>query len=39
MIIGGGMAYTFKKVVYGVNIGGSLFDKAGADIVQVRSFL
>jgi phosphoglycerate kinase len=34
MIIGGGMAYTFKKVVYGVNIGSSLFDQAGADIVK-----
>jgi len=34
MIIGGGMAYTFKKVIDGVSIGNSLFDKAGADIVQ-----
>jgi len=34
MIIGGGMAYTFKKVVEGVNIGNSLFDKAGAEIVH-----
>ena len=34
MIIGGGMAYTFKKVVYGMEIGNSLFDKAGAAIVQ-----
>lgn len=34
MIIGGGMAYTFKKVVFGVKIGESLFDKEGAKIVQ-----
>jgi len=34
MIIGGGMAYTFKKVVYGVKIGGSLFDPEGAKIVE-----
>jgi phosphoglycerate kinase len=34
MIIGGGMAYTFKKVVYGMQIGGSLFDPEGAKIVQ-----
>jgi len=34
MIIGGGMAFTFKKVVYGVKIGKSLFDEAGASIVQ-----
>ena len=27
MIIGGGMAYTFKKICYGVEIGDSLFDK------------
>jgi phosphoglycerate kinase len=33
MIIGGGMAYTFKKVVYGMQIGGSLFDPEGAKIV------
>jgi phosphoglycerate kinase len=33
MIIGGGMAYTFKKIVYGMEIGNSLFDKAGAEIV------
>src|SRR5690606_26813541 len=33
MIIGGGMAYTFKKVVYGVGIGKSLFDEEGAKIV------
>lgn len=34
MIIGGGMAYTFKKVCFGVEIGNSLFDKAGAEIVE-----
>ena len=34
MIIGGGMAYTFKKVVDGMAIGGSLFDAEGAKIVE-----
>jgi len=34
MIIGGAMAYTFKKVVYNVNIGNSRFDEEGAKIVQ-----
>eukprot|EP01096_Ripella_sp_DP13-Kostka_P017550 TRINITY_DN9012_c0_g5_i1.p1 TRINITY_DN9012_c0_g5~~TRINITY_DN9012_c0_g5_i1.p1 ORF type:complete len:421 (-),score=242.14 TRINITY_DN9012_c0_g5_i1:78-1340(-) len=34
MIIGGGMAFTFKKVAFGVPIGNSLFDKDGAEIVQ-----
>lgn len=34
MIIGGGMAYTFKKVLYGMEIGNSIFDKEGAKIVQ-----
>ncbi|MES2996062.1 MAG: phosphoglycerate kinase [Verrucomicrobiota bacterium] len=33
IIIGGGMAYTFLKVNHGMEIGGSLFDKAGAEIV------
>jgi phosphoglycerate kinase len=33
MILTGGMAYTFIKVAYGVNIGKSLFDTAGAKIV------
>ncbi|KAJ1960855.1 phosphoglycerate kinase [Dimargaris xerosporica] len=33
MIIGGGMAYTFKKTLDHMAIGESLFDKAGADIV------
>jgi phosphoglycerate kinase len=34
MIIGGGMAYTFKKVCFGVEIGNSLFDEAGSKIVE-----
>eukprot|EP00928_Gymnodinium_smaydae_P029264 TRINITY_DN2208_c0_g1_i2.p1 TRINITY_DN2208_c0_g1~~TRINITY_DN2208_c0_g1_i2.p1 ORF type:complete len:448 (-),score=139.40 TRINITY_DN2208_c0_g1_i2:159-1448(-) len=34
IIICGGMAYTFLKVCFGMNIGKSLFDKKGADIVQ-----
>ena len=33
IIIGGGMAYTFKKVLDGMEIGGSLFDPEGAKIV------
>ncbi len=34
MMIQGGMAFTFKKVVEGMEIGSSLFDKDGAAIVQ-----
>jgi phosphoglycerate kinase len=34
MIIGGGMAFTFKKVAHGVSIGDSLFDEEGAKIVK-----
>ncbi|KAG0332685.1 phosphoglycerate kinase [Podila horticola] len=34
MIIGGGMAFTFKKTLENVKIGSSLFDKDGAQIVQ-----
>jgi phosphoglycerate kinase len=34
MIIGGGMAYTFKKIVEHVSIGDSLFDEHGATLVQ-----
>eukprot|EP01028_Stygiella_incarcerata_P006595 TRINITY_DN2696_c0_g1_i1.p1 TRINITY_DN2696_c0_g1~~TRINITY_DN2696_c0_g1_i1.p1 ORF type:complete len:417 (+),score=152.53 TRINITY_DN2696_c0_g1_i1:212-1462(+) len=34
MIIGGGMAYTFKKTVFGVEIGRSIFDEEGSKIVQ-----
>lgn len=33
IIIGGGMAYTFLKVLNGMQIGNSLFDPAGAEIV------
>jgi len=33
MIVGGGMAFTFLKVINGVDIGGSLFDEDGAKIV------
>ena len=33
IIIGGGMAYTFKKVIDGMEIGKSLFDEEGAKIV------
>jgi len=33
IIIGGGMAYTFKKVLGGMAIGSSLFDPEGAKIV------
>eukprot|EP01053_Blabericola_migrator_P007867 Blabericola_migrator_1__7866@NODE_4023_length_1376_cov_950_728801_g2479_i0_p1_GENE_NODE_4023_length_1376_cov_950_728801_g2479_i0NODE_4023_length_1376_cov_950_728801_g2479_i0_p1_ORF_typecomplete_len420_score127_30PGK/PF00162_19/3e157SecA_PP_bind/PF01043_20/7e03SecA_PP_bind/PF01043_20/0_41_NODE_4023_length_1376_cov_950_728801_g2479_i0271286 len=33
MIIGGGMAYTFKKVNQGMSIGTSLYDEEGAKIV------
>ncbi|MBA3684762.1 MAG: phosphoglycerate kinase [Planctomycetes bacterium] len=34
LIIGGGMAYTFKKVCFGMEIGKSLFDAEGAKIVK-----
>lgn len=34
LIICGGMAYTFLKVCFGMQIGKSLFDKNGAEIVQ-----
>jgi phosphoglycerate kinase len=34
MIIGGGMAYTFKKVVHGMSIGKSLYDAEGAKIAK-----
>jgi len=34
IIIGGGMAYTFRKVCDSMDIGNSLFDKEGALIVQ-----
>uniref|UniRef100_A0AAV1VD21 Phosphoglycerate kinase n=1 Tax=Peronospora matthiolae TaxID=2874970 RepID=A0AAV1VD21_9STRA len=34
MVIGGGMAYTFKKVLSNMEIGNSLFDTEGAKIVS-----
>lgn len=34
MIIGGGMAFTFLKVLHGMKIGNSLFDEAGSKIVN-----
>merc|ERR1712217_537846 len=34
MIIGGGMAFTFIKILHKVDIGSSLFDAEGAKIVQ-----
>jgi phosphoglycerate kinase len=34
MIIGGGMAYTFLKVINGMAIGSSLYDEEGAKIVE-----
>jgi len=33
IIVGGGMAYTFRKVMDGMEIGESLFDPAGAEII------
>ena len=33
IIIGGGMAFTFKKVIENAQIGDSIFDEAGAEIV------
>lgn len=33
MIIGGGMAFTFLKVVHNLNIGASLYDEEGAKLV------
>ena len=33
VIIGGGMAFTFNKVINGTNIGKSLFDVEGAKLV------
>jgi len=34
MIIGGGMVYTFEKVLHGSHIGKSLFDEEGSKIVK-----
>jgi len=33
MVIGGGMAFTFNKVLNGTNIGKSLYDEEGAKLV------
>lgn len=33
MIIGGGMAYSFLKIINGINIGKSLFDEEVGSIV------
>lgn len=33
MIIGGGMGFTFEKVLYGSNLGSSMFDEEGAKTV------
>ena len=33
IIIGGGMAFTFKKIISGMTIGNSLFDEEGAKLV------
>ena len=33
MIIGGGMAFTFNKVINGTKIGASLYDPEGAELV------
>jgi phosphoglycerate kinase len=34
MIIGGGMAFTFQKVLHNMKIGNSLFDEEGSKIIQ-----
>jgi len=34
LVIGGGMAFTFKKELEGVEIGNSLYDEKGAKIVD-----
>ncbi|CAK4302380.1 unnamed protein product [Aphanomyces euteiches] len=34
MIVGGGMAFTFKKVIDEINIGSSLYDEEGSKIVR-----
>src|SRR3954470_23647073 len=34
MIIGGGMAYTFLKIIQNVKIGASLYDEDGAGVVH-----
>ena len=37
IIIGGGMAFTFKKMLEGMEIGNSLFDTEGSKVVQEMS--
>ena len=34
MIIGGGMAFTFNKVINGTKIGASLYDEEGANLIR-----
>jgi len=34
MIIGGGMAFTFNKIVHNTNIANSLYDEEGAKLIQ-----
>jgi len=34
VIIGGGMSYTFQKVLNNISIGNSLFDEEGSKMVQ-----
>ena len=34
MIIGGGMAFTFLKKIHNIDIGNSLFDEAGYNLVD-----
>lgn len=34
MIIGGGMAFTFLKKIHNIDIGSSLYDKEGAELVD-----
>jgi len=34
MVIGGGMAFTFARALHGMEIGASLFDEKGAEIVK-----
>lgn len=34
MIIGGGMCYTFLKVLYGMHIGDSIYDEPGSHLVE-----
>jgi phosphoglycerate kinase len=34
LIIGGGMAFTFLKRIYNIEIGNSLYDAEGAELVD-----